>query len=172
MESVFTVEMKWIAGVVEAAMRVNCAIRALEHTTALDALERAAALAALLDGLRISGNRKLHATLLCHPKDVVDLPWEKLGGNDPDRWARLVAGELWDPREGKKEFVPMSKQARVHCIVREFVVQHSTLGLGGSLCDLANVLLSFRRSKRGKHGAHMFRSMKRPRKLGAHASGQ
>ena len=133
-------------------MRVNCAIRAMEQTTALVALERAAALSALLDGLRTSGNRKLHATLLCHPRDVVTLPWEKLNGNDRDGLTTLFAGEVWDGRAGKKEFVPLSKHDRVHASVRDFVIQHSSILLHAGERNLANVLLSFRKAKRAKKG--------------------
>ena len=156
LESVSTVDTQWMAKVVEAAMRVNCLIRAMEQTTALDALERAAALAALLDGLRTSGNRKLHATLLCHPKDVVTLPWEKLNGNDRDGLTTLFAGEVWDGRADKKEFVPLSKHDRVHASVRDFVMLHSGSGaddIYAGECNLANELQSFRKAKRRKRGA-------------------
>ena len=156
LESVSMVDTQWMTKVVEAAMRVNCAIRAMEQNTALVALERAAALSALLDGLRTSGNRKLHATLLCHPRDVVTLPWEKLNGNDRDGLTTLFAGEVWDGRADKKEFVPLSKHDRVHASVRDFVMLHSCSGaddIYAGECNLANELQSFRKAKRRKRGA-------------------
>ena len=95
-----TFKMKSMAVVVEAAMRVNCVRRALDEVAnPMKALERAAALGAVLENLRISGNRKCHAYLLQYPKDVVSLPWEQLGGTDDwHQLPKLFAGEVWDGR--------------------------------------------------------------------------
>ena len=134
-------------------MRVNCVRHAFDKTTKVKALERAAALGAVLENLRISQNRKCYATLLEYPKDTVILPWEELGGKNPHvQLTKLFAGEVWDGRQivGGKLFLPPDRHDRIQCAIRDFVEKHTASVADTDKPCLLNALLSFRSLKRGR----------------------
>ena len=113
-------------------------------------MQRAAALGALLENLRISGNRKCHAYLLQYPKDVVSLPWEQLGGTDDwHQLPKLFAGEVWDGRVDRHVFLQPKKHDCIILAIRQFVVSHSGSASVENAASLANALKRFRSVKRG-----------------------
>ena len=99
------------------------------------------------------------------------LPWEELNGNYwvRDRFTKLCAGEVWDGRVDKNEFVSQEKHDKVHLAIRDFVLHHGACPADGDACNLASELLNFRRSKRAKPVS--FCNTKRA-KLGAHVPGR